>query len=484
MKTLPEKILRKLRHPLPLPLAIFAAVLILSTAAVPLVAQQDCPAAVQQALEAATTACSGLVRNTACYGNNRVIATDFEGASINDFDLPGSIIDLFSLGGLATFPFDTATNTWGVAVLAVQADLPDTLPGQNVTLVVFGDVSLQNEVSPGQIITPQSIAGTSTSNPNLRLGPGKSFAIAGSLSAGQNVSIVGRSEANDWLQLLIENEVRWVAQQFIDVSGDFLTLPVADTSANPQLYSQPLQAFRIRSTPRGSSCEEVPNDGVVVQAPKDTTVNFLVNGIEMTVGSTALLRPGQTDDSLEIATLAGSIGLKSGGVETTVQPGYTTDATVGNAPEEAERYNYDEVRSLPLALLPEAVNAPPPEGTEISAFACQYVRGGVWPDIIPADKPIIFSEALGGSSYESAQRARENSIVTLAFDGEMVNRWGISDPYESDSSINAATGQQRGSAIFQNWWYVVPHPEPGQHNATLTWVTDKVTEYNCAFTVR
>jgi uncharacterized protein YraI len=463
---------------------IFGAILILSTAALPLVAQVDCPAAVKQALESATTACSSLPRNTACYGNNRVIATDFEGASVNNFDLPGSVVDLLDLGGLATFPFDTETNTWGVALLAIQADLPDTLPGQNVTLVVFGDVSLENEVSPGQIVTPQSISGTSDSNPNLRLGPGTNFAIVGSLSAGQEVNIIGRSEANDWLQLLIDNEVRWVAERFITITDELLTLPVADTSANPQLYSQPLQAFRIRSTPRGSNCEEVPNDGVVIQAPTDTKVNFLVNGIEMTVGSTALLRPGETDDSLEIATLAGSIGLKSGGVETVVQPGYGVDTTAGNAPGEAEQYTYDEVRSLPLALLPEAVNAPPPEGTEISAFACQYVRGGVWPEIIPADKPIIFSEALGGSSYESAQRARENSIVTLSFDGEMVNRWGISDPYESVSSINAATGQQRGSAIFQDWWYVVPHPEPGRHNATLTWVTDKATEYNCAFTVR
>jgi len=457
---------------------------LLSVVTAPIAAQGDCPAAVREALDAAANACTGLTRNTACYGNNRVIATDFEGAAISGFESPGSVADLFNLGGLATFPFDTETNTWGVAMLAVQADLPDTLPGQNVTLVVFGDVTLENEVPPGEIVTPQSIVGTSNGNPNLRLGPGKEFAIVGGLSPGQEVNIIGRSAASDWLQLLVEDEVRWVAQQFIELGGDLSTVPVADTSANPALFTKPLQAFRVRSTPRGSQCEEVPNDGVVIQAPQDTTVNFLVNGIEMTVGSTALLRPGEGDDSLQVATLAGTIGLTSGGVEATIQPGFITNTSAGSAPEVAERYEYDEVRSLPLDLLPEEVNAPPPEGTEISAFACQYVRGGVWPDIIPADQPIIFTEALGGSSYESAQRARENSVVTLEYDGQAVNRWGISDPYESATSINAATGQARGSAIFQDWWYVVPHPEPGQHNAVLTWVTDRVTEYRCAFTVR
>jgi uncharacterized protein YgiM (DUF1202 family) len=463
---------------------VFLTLMILSIAAAPIAAQADCPAAVQEALDAAANACTGLTRNTVCYGNNRVIATNFEGAAISDFELPGNVTDLFSLGGLATFPFDTMSDTWGVAMLAVQADLPDTLPGQNVTLVVFGDVSLENEVPPGEIITPQSVVGTSTSNPNLRLGPGKDFAIVGSLSVGEEVNVIGRSVASDWLQLLVEDEVRWVAQQFIEPGGDLNILPVADTDANPALFTKPLQAFRIRSTPRGSECEEVPNDGVVIQAPQDTTVNFLVNGIEMTVGSTALLRPGETEDSLQVATLAGTIGLTSGGVETTVQPGYITNTDAGSAPETAERYEYEEVRSLPLELLPEEVNAPPPEGTEISAFACQYVRNGVWPDIVPADQPIIFTEALGGSSYESAQRARENSVVSLTFDGEAVKRWGISDPYESDSSINAATGQSRGSAVFQDWWYVVPHPEPGQHNVVLTWVTDRTTEYRCAFTVR
>src|SRR5690606_36048129 len=136
------------------------------------------------------------------------------------------------------------------------------------------------------IVTPQSVTGTSNSNPNLRLGPGTNFAVVGSLSPGETVSVIGRNEAGDWLQLLIENEVRWVAARFIEPESDLTALPVADASANPALYTQPLQAFRVRSTLRGSNCEEVPNDGVVIQAPQDTKVNFLVNGIEMTVGST------------------------------------------------------------------------------------------------------------------------------------------------------------------------------------------------------
>src|SRR5262245_56782666 len=116
-----------MRSKLPFPLLMFLVLVLLSVTVATLAAQGDCPTVVKQALDAATLACSSLSRNTACYGNNRVIATGFDGAELPDFTLPGNTADLLNLGGLATFPFDTADNTWGVAVLAVQADLPDTL---------------------------------------------------------------------------------------------------------------------------------------------------------------------------------------------------------------------------------------------------------------------------------------------------------------------------------------------------------------------
>jgi hypothetical protein len=50
---------------------------------------------------------------------------------------------------------DEDAGTWGVAVLQVQANLPDTVPGQNVTMLLFGDVEITDastdaEVNPMQ----------------------------------------------------------------------------------------------------------------------------------------------------------------------------------------------------------------------------------------------------------------------------------------------------------------------------------------------
>ncbi len=458
--------------------ALFAA------AIVPLAAQGDCPAVVEQALSSANQVCSGLSRNQVCYGNDHIEATDWQGAELPDFDQPGNVTDLLNLASLATFPFDTQNETWGVALMAVQADLPDTLPGQNVTLVVFGDVQVENDVAPGEVVAPVMLSGTSNSNPNLRLGPGTNYAIAGSLSANETVTVIGQNEVGDWVQLLNGRDTVWVAARFITIDGDTSTLTVVDPNSDPTLFAQPMQAFRVRSKPGKPSCEEVPGDGLLIQAPTDTTVNFLVNGIQMAVGSTALIRPDESGAGMQVATLGGSINLKSGGGEEDVLPGYITTTSEGNPPPKAVRYQYDDVRSLPVDLLPEHPNVPPPDGTEISTYLCFFgSSNGSLRNVIPSDKPLIFGEELGGVDAAAAQRVRDNTTVTLTIDGEAVPLWSISDPYSIDQSTNASSGQSTGAAVVQKWWFVVPHPEPGRHVAVMTWKKATIDEYRCLFRV-
>jgi hypothetical protein len=42
---------------------------------------------------------------------------------------------------------DETSSTWGVVMMRLQANLPDTLPGQNVTFLLFGDVELTSAVT-------------------------------------------------------------------------------------------------------------------------------------------------------------------------------------------------------------------------------------------------------------------------------------------------------------------------------------------------
>ena len=451
-----------------------------------LVAQGDeCPTAIQQALLSAGQFCPNVGRNQVCYGNTLVSASNWEGAPLPDFGQPGNLVDAADVASLVTAPFDIATKNWGVAVMRLQANIPDTLPGQNVTFVVFGDVDLQNQVAPGQIVAPNELSGTTLSNPNLRAGPGTNWNVVGSLKEGDKLSVIGKDATGNWLQVVNQSQVRWVATRFVQLEGDAGTLDVIDPkNKNQLLYQAPMQAFVVKTRVNDTQCDSVPTGGMIVQSPEHLTVNFLANGIEMSVGSTALLRFDDAKGNLHVVTLAGNVGVKSTSTVQNVEPGYALDVRKGEAPVESARYEYDDVHDLPLSLLPESVNAPPPDGTEVSVSVCDVKNNGVLRQPISAELPIIFGEALGGVDANAAKAVRENSIVSVTLNGVAVQPWSISDPYQSTSSVNLNSGQQTGQATLQKWWFVLPHPKPGRYNAEMTWTYNGTKRFNCSITVR
>lgn len=102
----------------------------------------ECPDIVNEALISVGEACFNLGRNEVCYGNNQVFAFDSSARLLDDFALVGDIKSVLDVGSLVTTPLDTENNRWGVAVLSLRANIPDSLPGQNVTFLMFGDSSL------------------------------------------------------------------------------------------------------------------------------------------------------------------------------------------------------------------------------------------------------------------------------------------------------------------------------------------------------
>src|SRR5215207_9685587 len=87
--------------------------------------------------------CDGLGRNQACYVN-RLISVDFQPNSGLTFQASGDTVDLLAVRRLSTSPLNTQTRDWGIAVIKAQANLPDALPGQNVTFLLYGDTTVDN----------------------------------------------------------------------------------------------------------------------------------------------------------------------------------------------------------------------------------------------------------------------------------------------------------------------------------------------------
>ena len=70
------------------------------------------------------------------------------------FNQPNDRVDLAALQSITTSPLNVDTSQWGIAVLKLQADLPDALPGQAVTFLLLGDVQLKSGVVPGSDQNP------------------------------------------------------------------------------------------------------------------------------------------------------------------------------------------------------------------------------------------------------------------------------------------------------------------------------------------
>jgi hypothetical protein len=128
---------------------ILVSVFLLACTAVMVQAQSEaCPVIVEEALEPIGDLCNPLDRNSACYGARIVESTArVEPRPADFFAAPGDRSDLTQLSEIHPQPLDEIERTFGVAVLNAQANLPDTLPGQSVILLLMGDARLTNDVA-------------------------------------------------------------------------------------------------------------------------------------------------------------------------------------------------------------------------------------------------------------------------------------------------------------------------------------------------
>ncbi|MBZ0288350.1 MAG: hypothetical protein K8I30_12105 [Anaerolineae bacterium] len=111
------------------------------------VGAQDCPALVQNALTRAEKACALMRGNQACYGYQTLDAQLQEGLSPFAFNGVGDITPVDTIESLRMSALDPVNDEWGVALMRVRADISDEQPNENMTLLAFGEVSIEADTS-------------------------------------------------------------------------------------------------------------------------------------------------------------------------------------------------------------------------------------------------------------------------------------------------------------------------------------------------
>jgi len=107
----------------------------------------DCSDTVDTALKSVSDVCNPLSRNVACYGSKTVDSVTFDNPRPADFFTNiGDHSELLKLREIHPQPLNPTDNSFGIALLNVQANVPNTLPGQAVVFMLMGDAKLTNEV--------------------------------------------------------------------------------------------------------------------------------------------------------------------------------------------------------------------------------------------------------------------------------------------------------------------------------------------------
>ncbi|MBI5667075.1 MAG: SH3 domain-containing protein [Chloroflexi bacterium] len=325
----------------------------------------SCAVLVQQALGAVQDACVQTGRNQACYGNISLTATPRERAQDFTFEQQGDLVNVADIDTLRLQSLDPAENIWGIALMKVQANLPDTLPGQNVTFLLFGDVEIQNAVEPTPELATMEI--TSGGGINVRGGPSTNYAVIGSLRAGETVVANGRNEDASWLRIQVPDSdaLGWVFAELVTTEGDTDTLSVVEAT-DTEIPFTPMQAFYFRTGVGETDCAEAPGDGILIQTPEGAgRINLRANDVDIQLASTAYLQ-AQPGAAMTVSVVEGLAQVTAQGATVTVPAGAKVeipldeDLKAAGEPGDPVPYDETELVSLPVEVLPEEIAIAPP----------------------------------------------------------------------------------------------------------------------------
>jgi hypothetical protein len=104
----------------------------------------SCQLLIDKAIQASGSFCGGTSSNNVCYGNTTIQA-ELVADSTRRFSERGDIVTVNELQRLSAAPLNLDNNEWGIAIFKLIANLPRSLPGETVTMIVFGNTTLDNE---------------------------------------------------------------------------------------------------------------------------------------------------------------------------------------------------------------------------------------------------------------------------------------------------------------------------------------------------
>ena len=430
------------------------------------IAQTDagtCPALVEQALENLGNNCDSLDRNGACYGFNSVAATFYEAQPDDFFSTPADRAALAALSTIETVPLDTEQERWGIAVMNVQANIPNTLPGQSVVYLLLGDVEVENAIAPEDVLTlVDPITVTTLVGSNLRSRPLATSNLRGSVPASMALAADGISPDGNWLRVLFDSRPAWISRDLVDARDDLSALPTVGSESRT-----PMQAFNFRTGLGAPTCDDSPPSLLVVQGPDNLSVDITANGADITIGSTIALRL-LPDNTVQLIVVSGSAEV--GGI--TVPAGFTMTAELGpdgvtiigdwgdfRPLTEEELQFLQPLQNLPSNIMNYDIIVPRPADIQVALQAFGAAQSTIGAGGQPVCEDIRATSPLGGLPYGDTTFYWDGSPNVTSYEVRVYNDSGqVVATYPADGSATSTQGSTDQAVVGNGFlfsWSVV-----------------------------
>lgn len=344
-------------------------VLLWVTPVVALAQSEECAVIIEQTLAAVDELCADTGRNQACYGNVKLQAEPRTEAVDFAFSQAGDIANVADINSMRLSSLNQLTGDWGVALMRVQANLPETLPGQNVTFLMFGNVEVVN--AGGTVVPTVTVSGGGI---NIRIAPTTSALVLDSLTNGETITADGRLADSSWVRVrLADGSPAWMNAGVITVDGDIASLDVVDPALDAGGSLGPMQAIYFTSSGGVGEqrCAEAPADGLLIQSPEGGgPIQLRINDADVQLGSTIFFQIARAASGgtaqMIMSVLEGRLQVRAFEITqiaiagTRISIPLDAEGRVSGPPGPVEPFDPDVMANLPISALERAIEIPEP----------------------------------------------------------------------------------------------------------------------------
>jgi hypothetical protein len=322
-------------------------------------------------IEEAKNVCAEVQRGEMCLGSGPV---KLQGVDSEEIELlVGNSVDSNTI---QQFELDTADS---IIVVAAQASFPDIPFEQNVQLIFFGMVTVENQTAAAVFGPPRTLITVNTAGDlaNIRSLPSRSGQVVASAPDNAQLTATGISEDSSWLRVQLPEDptaAGWIFLDLVNATTDLNLLEVATVEDPVPQYPafNPMQSFTIQTS------SEVGCAGVLIEVPQNSgLVTLEVNDKQLDLIDAAIYLHADSDE-LAIYGLHGTTFATIAENRSVLGTGMTF--TITNEDSITEPVGYDEasLQTVPIAGLSAIDTIPAAASAETIANLIGTPLSGIW----------------------------------------------------------------------------------------------------------